>query len=32
MGASYRQLVTWFVVLTVLFLLCAVGLELIAAD
>jgi hypothetical protein len=32
MGASYRQLMIWFVVLTALFLLCAVALELISAD
>ena len=32
MGASYRELLIWFVVLTVLFLLFAVGLELLSAD
>jgi len=32
MGASYRELLIWFVALTVLFLLFAVGLELISAD
>jgi hypothetical protein len=32
MGASYRELLIWFVALTVLFLLCAVALELISVD
>lgn len=32
MGASYRQLVIWFVVLTALFLLCLVALEVLSAD
>jgi hypothetical protein len=32
MGASYRELLIWFVVLTVLFLLSAVALELISVD
>lgn len=32
MGASYRQLLSWFVVPTALFLLSAVALELISAD
>jgi hypothetical protein len=32
MGASYRELLRWFVVLTVLFLLCLVALELLSMD
>jgi hypothetical protein len=32
MGASYRELLIWFVVLTVLFLLALVALELFSVD
>ena len=32
MGASYRELLIWFVVLTVLFLLFMVALELFSVD
>ena len=32
MGASYRELLIWFVVLTVLFLVFLVGLEVLSAD
>ena len=32
MGASYRELLRWFVVLTVLFLIFLAALELMSAD
>ena len=32
MGTSYRELLIWFVSLTVLFLLFMIGLELLSAD
>jgi len=32
MGTSYRELLIWFVALTVLFLLAVVGLELFSVD
>jgi hypothetical protein len=32
MGASYRELLIWFMVLTVLFLLFLVALELFSVD
>jgi hypothetical protein len=32
MGSSYRELLIWFVVVTVLFVLLLVALELVSAD
>ena len=32
MGASYRELLIWFVVITVLFLLFLVAMELMSVD
>ena len=32
MGASYRQLLTWFVAITILFVLFLVALELMSID